>query len=69
MWNPKWVTLNMEYWQSRLNELKKDMEGLEKCEKDTPEEERTTEWFHIISARRRDLVEDIRYTESKLATG
>lgn len=68
-WNPEWRLFDDEYWKTALADAKKELEEIERCEKETPENARTTEWFQIISARKRDAVEEIRFFESKVRFG
>lgn len=68
-WNPRWVVTDVEHWKKTLADVKEKLEKLEKEEMETPEEARTTEWYQIISARKRDLIEDIRYYEFKAGVG
>ena len=66
-WNPKWVVYDHTIFRNILTELELELSKLVKEEAETPEKDKTNEWYQSIAGRKLSLDTEISYYHHKLA--
>ena len=65
-WNPKWVTYTHTMLQTILKELEAEWMNLLREEDDTPEKDKTNEWYQTFTGRKLNLDTEIVYYQQMM---
>jgi hypothetical protein len=65
-WNPKWVEYDDDTFRNILTDLESEWMDLLREEDETPENDKTNEWYQSISGRKLSLDTMIVYYQRKL---
>jgi len=65
-WNPKWVTYTHTMLQTILKELEAEWMNLLREEDDTPEKDKTDEWYQTFTGRKLSLDTEIVYYQQMM---
>jgi hypothetical protein len=65
-WNPKWVKYDNETLRNILADLESEWMDLLKKEEETPQNEKTNEWYKFLEVQKKSLDSTIVYYQKKL---